>query len=486
MIKKVLLLIFSITFFICSVHAVERPVVFYDARVMAMGGAFCAIADDKNMLFFNPAGFATYGQMEVSIRDAIVDPTLWRPQYNNIGDLTVYSYTYNRELVELFYSMLSFGQSGLLGGKSDPFTQLYDMGYFTDMGSLSYDEHVEANKLINKLYNSRIRYIANLELLSYARHYFGFGFFYNQDIVLDFRPAGLLPEVSGYVYADAIFPVGIGIPVPGHKRWSVGLTYKYFQRLKVEVNTIEDLIEAIDFFENMGYINEDSLESKSFFDTFLEGYDTDKAAHSAKIGTGHGFDLGFMYRPTYAWKFGLLLSDVYTHIRWWDGSEPSYIPFNARIGAAWMPSFDWIIFSDPIIASDIEDVLHQQKKNIFLKWHLGAEIKLLFNLFALRGGINDGYLSYGAGFDLNFRFLSKIPVIKWLRPNRIYFPKFNPKDRDFVKKNPLCCCLTLILAPLTYMHSKLDVSDTGFELGEHPGQRPDRQTLVRYSLSYSY
>ncbi len=152
-----------------------------------------------------------------------------------------------------------------------------------------------------------------------------------------------------------------------------------------------------------------------------------------------------------------------------------------------MPGWSLIgIIEDPVLAADIEDVFHQQRKNFFLKLHFGTEVKFLFRLISLRFGINDGYPSYGLGVDLSLYFLSKIPVVKWLRPNRIYFPEFNPNDREFLEKNPICCCLTGILAPILYAHIKADVSYTGYELGVYPGQTRDYQLLARLSLSYSY
>ncbi len=418
----------------------EVPVTFADARVTGMGNTFVAIADDKNMLFFNPAGFATFGLMETSKIDAIFNPTMWKPSYSNIGDITLASGT-------LGFSGLGMNDllifTGIEDGEySDPWMKLQDMGFFEKFndGTLTTADMAKANTELIKAYSTSLHLTANVEVLSIARHYFGFGIFSTTDAVLKLDPTrGFIsfPNIQAKLYSDVIFPVGIGIPIPNHRNWSVGVTFKYFHRLKIELNNLADWIALSQWFggDNMSDDISDYMDKHSTMDVLLNGVEyTDKPIEQIKMGTGYGFDLGFMYRPSYAWKFGLQLSDVYTKINWWDKSEPSMIPINARVGVAYMPNFNFLyLFEDPIFAIDIEDIFHQQEKNFFLKWHFGTEVKFLLSFFRLRFGINDGYPSYGAGIDLGLHFISKIPILKWLRPNRIYFPKFNPKDKEFLE-----------------------------------------------------
>lgn len=490
------------------VHAVEPPVTFSDARVLGMGNTFVAIADDKNMLFFNPAGFATYGLMKTSILEAVNDPAMWRPRYQNIGDLTIASVTVDpgslsmalslagADADEIFDVLYFFPK--LVGGESpsdSPMVKLANMDFFDKFsdGTLTTAEATKANNYLIELYSEAIKGVINVELLSYARHYFGFGFFWSTDAAIQLDPTQgpfNLPNIQAKIYSDIVFPIGIGIPVPNHKKWSAGVTLKYFHRIKVEINNISDFVEFYNWMSG-GYFNEnmdDYFDSHSLMDIVLHGVEyTEVPIKQFKAGTGYGFDLGLMYRPAFAWKFGLLLSDVYTKINWWDKSEPSRIPINLKVGSAFTPRWSFLgLFSNPILALDVEDVFHQQEKNFFLKWHFGSELKFLFEFFSLRFGINEGYPSYGMGIDLGVHFFSKLPIFKLLRPNRIYFPKFNPKDREFAQKNPLCCCLTGLLAPIFYAHVKVDLSYTGYELGSVPGQIMSYQLLTRVSLSYSY
>ena len=461
------------------IYSAERPVTFSDARLLGMGNTFTAIADDKNMLFFNPAGFATYGLIKTSIIDALRNPTLWKPRHTNIGDLTIGSITVGvNDAGELLNDIFKDGDS------KHPLMKLLKLGFFNDPKKWFDVNNLSINDIakLTNMGDVRLPIVYNIEAMSYARTYFGFGLFSsgNADIEIDSGDplASVPPTVKIRMNSDIIFALGVGIPIPGHKKWAVGLTAKYFQRLRINAQNTND-------FQELERFKYEPSESQSMSGFLMNGKE-----HSLndvyKFGTGYGFDLGFMYRPSYSWKYGLLLSDVYTRINWWDRSEPSRIPINARLGAAYTPKWDIGILSDPIIAIDMEDIFHQQKKNFFLKFHLGTEVKFLFRFLTLRAGINEGYPSFGGGFDLSLYFLSKLPVIKWLRPDKIYFPKFNPKDRKFVEQNPICCCLAGILAPLFYAHLKVDFSYTGYELGDRPYQTEYYQLLARVSLSYSY
>ncbi len=296
-------------------YAAEKQVTFSDARILGMGNTFTAVADDKNMLFFNPAGFATYGLMKTSIVDALRNPTLWRRRYTNIGDLTVFSITGG---ISGFKDIFSVTESPLL--------KLEEMDFYGkfDKGTLTYEEAKKANRYLLELYSMAVHPTLNIEFFSYARHYFGLGMFSANDLVVQLDPVkGLynLPNLQVQFYSDLVFPVGIGIPIPEHKDWSVGLTFKYFHRLRIELNDINDFVEFSQFAKG-DYINEDLgdyFDTHSIMHIFLHGVDyTTEAIDQMKVGTGTGFDLGCMYRPSFSWRYGLLLSDVYTKINWWD------------------------------------------------------------------------------------------------------------------------------------------------------------------------
>ena len=128
MYKRVLVFTFIILLGFYKIFArIEPPVIYNDARVMGMGGAFTAVADDKNMLFYNPAGFADYGLKKTSILDAIMDPTLWKPRYTNIGDLTFFSMTFG--INETLFNKYGFSIWGGIDKSAPPY-QLIDINFF--------------------------------------------------------------------------------------------------------------------------------------------------------------------------------------------------------------------------------------------------------------------------------------------------------------------------------------------------------------------
>ncbi len=487
-----LIYIFTVLFISGNMYGFDEPQVKYsDARVMGMGNTFVAIADDKNMLFFNPAGFAYYGLMKTSKLDAIKDPTLWKPRYTNLGDLTILGLTIGADtgIIKKYFGGIPYVSD--TGEK--PLKDIIDNDYFDKIseGTITEEEAKAFNNDLTQLAYTTLHPTVKWEYFSYARHYFGFGLFSTSDLVLSFEPVGLLLfQPVAQINSDLIFPIGFGMHIPGYKDWSVGVTFKYFQRVRAVVDNMNDAIALQQFFTG-DYIKEDldsELKSKSIWEIMFGGINYSKIPVSQfKIGTGYGFDIGVMYRPSYAWRYGFLLSDIYTKIKWWDGAESSHIKPDLRAGIAYMPGLSlWGIFEDPIFAMDIEDLFHTQHKNFFLKFHFGIEFKFLFRLLSVRAGIQDGYPSIGLGIDVSFYFLSKLPVFKYLRPDSIYFPKFNPKDKEFIQKNICCWCFTGLLAPILYSHIKIDVSYTGSELGDYPGELQNYQFLFKFSYTYSY
>ncbi len=276
----------------------------------------------------------------------------------------------------------------------------------------------------------------------------------------------------------------VGIPWPTYKKLSVGLTFKHFHRLYINAQSIDDYLQAYMAFEKGQNLTDTLPTSGQYwsgmnFNTRLPDF--------VYLGTGNGFDVGFMYRYKHGINLGLQVSDVYTRIRWWDGKQSSFIPIDARAGISWRPDFSiWGLFEDPLVAFDIDDLFFRQNHNVFMKLHAGGEFKMLFKILQVRAGMNQGYFTYGAGLDLSLYFLSKIPVLKWLRPDSVYFPQFNPNRKDFLERNPCCCLFTSLFSELLYAHLKIDFLSYSRELGDYAGAVEDKQSSVRVSLSYSY
>jgi hypothetical protein len=72
--KKCVGLLFILSFLISwNIFATELPYIYKGVRPLGMGGAFTALSDDANALFYNPAGLANIKENRVSLIDIEVE-----------------------------------------------------------------------------------------------------------------------------------------------------------------------------------------------------------------------------------------------------------------------------------------------------------------------------------------------------------------------------------------------------------------------------
>ena len=129
-------------------------------------------------------------------------------------------------------------------------------------------------------------------------------------------------------------------------------------------------------------------------------------------------DLGgtqFKYNKS---TFGTLSSTFGSTLRFPGGSSVTadqyVIPMNVGLGAAFHPDLGaakyWI---DPSVSVDLQDLggVLGGSNSLWYALHAGAELKLI-SMFALRTGLNQGYLTFGAGvkllvLDVNFALFTQ-------------------------------------------------------------------------------
>ncbi len=78
------------------------------------------------------------------------------------------------------------------------------------------------------------------------------------------------------------------------------------------------------------------------------------------------------------------------------------IPMDVRLGFAWHPDLGAAKkFIDPVLQVDLQDIVGvlQDKRSPWALLHLGAEVELL-SFLTLRAGLNQGYVTLGAGMKL--------------------------------------------------------------------------------------
>ena len=490
------LIIITLTGFVQAAQYESDPIYYDDIRVTTMGGANTAVADDANLLFYNPAGLATLGQKELDIVGALHNPTLWKTRYQQIGQTRIgnvqthiganllddenmqdieyllnhgiissssndhyTTYASNMDVLNHWmYEILNLNLFGVY--ELDSATETY---YLSLEGEALTNFTESAQRILDEPYYASAR----AEVLSHVRHGFGFGIFTRVDALVTIEP-GVFPL---YYYPtisatfDTIIPMSFGFHLPNSRDWSFGVTAKVFSRLQIKADTVEEFYDAMLWFDqnsnelnNLKNINmSDPNEIFNLQDYFNEVGSSDVV----RAGYGLGFDLGVMYRISSAWRVGMVVRDVYTRIYWLDSGNDtdSILMPDFRFGVSWTPPIRLLPFiSAPTLALDIDDLFFMNYQNIWLKFHAGVEWKFLWNMLFIRAGINQGYPTIGGGIDINLSLLSYLPIIKWLRPDDIYFPRFNPNRSDFWQRNPLFCLLDAVLWPILYLHVRAEVA----------------------------
>ncbi|MDP4245958.1 MAG: hypothetical protein Q8932_08930 [Bacteroidota bacterium] len=250
--KKILLAVMSAVLLSTSPlqAAYDQQVFMRGVRPMGMGGAFVALSDDQNAIFYNPAGLT---QRQGSQFTLIELPL-------NISD----------DVLQ-FYNFYNDNKDSL-----------------KDFDNLSDDRKID---LLNQINDNVIKYRPNLRLglpntsfLSGAGFIsWGFGIFNQEDIGFKFNRSLIVPSISFWGNADAVAAVPLAhrfdaLPfVPG--KLSVGTTLKYIARAKIEE------------------LNKSVLEFEDF-------------APQLQYGKGFGFDLGTIYQPSDRWNVGMQVTDV--------------------------------------------------------------------------------------------------------------------------------------------------------------------------------
>lgn len=103
--------------YVAPCYAKAYPVLHRGARPMGMGGAFTALADDENALFYNPAGLSAIERLDLAIVNPLVDISqksidLWEDAQDidtdDVGQVTELMRKYVGEHQHLQFSMFPY------------------------------------------------------------------------------------------------------------------------------------------------------------------------------------------------------------------------------------------------------------------------------------------------------------------------------------------------------------------------------------------
>jgi len=361
--KKNIIFIVSFALFLtCSLQAAKPKQFFLPGiRPLGMGGAFLALSDDQNAMFYNPAGIT----QRLKPLLCFADTTL---QTNQTG------YELGSYIIDLYLN----GTAGL-----DPAELL---AYFTDQ--------LEANNYYMR-YNIYALSPLNLSLIAPPMGYLSVGLgAYVSAINADFEMqlTGLLPDVGLSASADS----GIIIPIAYDlgEKFSIGVNIKGINRNNIDVDmSLQDLL--------------------------------DMDLPQAMVGFGYGFDTGILMHLGEQLSLGATVKDIgftkinYTKAIELDPASPGgynitdlpatvveRIEPTLNVGFAYLFTNEQLPMGDNILlvfqyddlTGRMEEVGHGEivfrPKNI----HLGIELS--YEIVSFRVGLNQGYGTLGLGVYL--------------------------------------------------------------------------------------
>lgn len=214
--------------------------------------------------------------------------------------------------------------------------------------------------------------------------------------------------VKGYLQSDATIVAGLGFTLIDSKRISLKVgadlrpTIRFYSPLTAD--TILDMVSD----------SNSDPESNSLNSTFM--YSGSALAIDAGIqGTlfenfYFGLSIRDVFNTRYAmsqYPLGDWLDEVQTGSIPSDGpsADDTYlVPMNISAGLGYhvdMGGLSWLL--DPLVHLELSDPLGviRENKSPWAMFHLGTEVKVLRSI-SLRAGLNQGYLSAGAGVKLLF------------------------------------------------------------------------------------
>ncbi len=187
---------------LCPVFAIDntelpaQPVL---PMARAMGGAFTAVANDENAIFYNPAGYALIDEGIISVFSLGLKV--------NIDDSTLKLY------------------SAMLAG-----TNVFAPGNINTYWS----DTTFAPAITGPIFFGRVG------------NNFGFSFFDSINLTMDSRPGGILPSAELKANADIGFVGGYGLELPFLENLYAGLNVKVILRSKSEVDgTVLEVIDTV-------------------------------------------------------------------------------------------------------------------------------------------------------------------------------------------------------------------------------------------------
>jgi hypothetical protein len=242
----------------------------------------------------------------------------------------------------------------------------------------------------------------------------GLGAFMLMDSFIDGPNMG---GAEGDFTATLGFVGGLSVPVKlGDITLHVGGDVRPMVRIHGQL-TYDQVKEMIEAMSDGGDVLSPLLDSNTLYGV---GVGFDLGAIMEIGGLSAGLSIRDLLGTTFSYSeapFGTVIYSLSQTQNLPEGTAPSdtyTIPMNVSAGVAYNPDLGALkFFVDPTVHAGLSDVIGviQEGRSPWTLLHVGAEAKIL-SVFTLQAGLNQGYLTAGAGLhllflDLNFAIFTR-------------------------------------------------------------------------------
>ncbi|MDR1830739.1 MAG: hypothetical protein LBQ76_08225 [Candidatus Fibromonas sp.] len=375
-------------------------------RVHGMGGAFIAIADNKDALYYNPAGLNLINRMgnfeknpdmgylpqkSFELRLLTVSASLPANEITNVIKIC------GAPTVGKMVNRIIFFDFGYFGDIKDWCPDIKDI-FPDDMSEISdsLNAHKELADKLSTLHRRPIEIGTQVSILEFAMHNFGFSVWANTSAA-PYIDIGVGIPGFGYAPVQADIVAQTAMAFSPVDNWSVGVGFKTAKRYREP------------YFELWPGLSSslNDVEYQDQLDTLQERWDNfkDDSLSFKNITKNINFalDFGVLYQITREIRLGASLRNVFFSKLAGESITP-----NLSIGAMASPM---ILQSNSLwgrklnFAADYVDILDGTVSDMFLAHlNIGAEIEQVIVPFLLKvslgGGFESGYYAWNTGFGI--------------------------------------------------------------------------------------
>ncbi len=355
-------------------------------RVQGMGGAFGALANDSQMLFYNPAGILHRNKYGTDKGEALftVMNLGWRGYKSYLKD-------YEVDAGDLALGIVN---------PVDFLDRLDFQGFSKDFNDIESTQGESIQDRFNSIYGAGVQGPFHI---SYLARGWGVSYLASYTDISVRMYNGLLPKTAVYAYNTNIAQAAYGIPLQlAGKDFYIGVAVKYQSLVYLDRQGVDSLSAA----------SWPTNEKDPFASMILE---------NSYYGAGPGIDFGLLYQAHKSVRLGFSLLNAPTYLLaeksgLVQGEKNRFVSPVAIASVLYEPYWfkDWLqsswlgsIFTGLrlLVDYELDGRSLDEQWNFWYGWKAGIETswwlwKGVRSLFFLRAGIHQGYYTWGAGLDL--------------------------------------------------------------------------------------